>query len=183
VVLVASWVWAALAVSAQAASTYGPGQYSAGPKHGDPHTHVKEANPDTGEVAILQDNFRQAAAVHCIGDGPRAMLQVKQPASDPISSVSVAYQGAFMTEHPVIDVSVRAGTEYIGHVVSHGPKNDESGTLVAKLDRSPAPGEVVTVHFGLQVHAGCLPHPTLLGLPGSRFVEGGRAIFTSVTIG
>jgi hypothetical protein len=38
------------------------------------------------------------------------------------------------------------------------------------------------VQFGLQAGAGCLPHP-LIGLDGSRVVNGGEATFTDVKVG
>lgn len=184
VALVASIAVMALASPAEAAS-YGPGNgYMKGPSGGDQFTLAASANPETGEVQILQHNTRQAAAVHCIGDGPRATFLVREPLEGALSSVTVAYEGALMTEHPVIDVLVR-GTDsgWLGHGVAHGPKNDESGTIDVPIQGTPTPGETVEVIFGLQVHAGCLPHPTLLGLSGSRLIEGGRVVFSSVSIG
>jgi hypothetical protein len=60
----------------------------------------------------------------------------------------------------------------------------EAGTVTVPIQGGPAvAGEVMRVLFGLQVHAGCLPHPTMLGLMGSRLLEGGRATFPSVSIG
>jgi hypothetical protein len=50
------------------------------------------------------------------------------------------------------------------------------------LRKLPEPGETVTVQFGLQTGAGCLPHPQL-GLDGSRFINGGQATFTAVKVG
>ena len=183
VALVASSAVVGLATPAQAGS-YGPGSgYTAGPQNGDSST-TQSASPETGEVQIFQHNTRQAAAVHCIGDGPRATLKVAQPVEGAVTSVTVEYSEAFMTEHPVIDVLVR-GTEsgWQGHGAAHGPKNGEAGSIAVPLQGDPlVPGETLQVIFGLQVHAGCLPHPTMLGLAGSRFVEGARVIFPSVTI-
>lgn len=183
--LVASWLAVAVVAPAGAATGYGPGQgYQQGPQGGDNRTSVS-ADPDTGEVMIFQRNDRQAAAVHCVGEGPFAKLRVHHPVADEaVSSVEVAYTGAFMTEHPVIDVLV-TGTEsgWLGHAVSHGPKVDEAGTITVPIEGDPVAGETMLITFGLQVHAGCLPHPTLLGLMGSRPVEGGQATFASVTVG
>ena len=183
VALVASSAVIGLATPAQA-GTYGPDSgYMAGPQSGDAST-MHSADPRTGVVSIFQHNLRQAAAVHCIGDGPRAMLKVQQPVEGAVSSVTVEYAVAFMTEHPVIDVLVR-GTKsgWQGHGNAHGPKNNEGGSVNVPLQGNPlVPGEKLEVVFGMQIHAGCLPHPTMLGLFGSRLVEGGRATFSSVTI-
>jgi hypothetical protein len=183
VALVASSAVIGLATPAQAGS-YGPGSgYMAGPQSGDANTS-HSASPQTGVVSIMQHNSRQAAAVHCIGDGPRATLKIKEPVDGPVSSVTVEYAEAFMTEHPVIDVLVR-GTQsgWQGHGNALGPKTNEGGSVNVPLQGDPlVPGETLEVIFGMQVHAGCLPHPTMLGLMGSRLVEGGRATFSSVTI-
>ena len=183
VALVASSAVIGLATPASA-SSYGPGSgYTAGPVSGDSST-TASAHPDTGEVSIFQHNLRQAAAVHCIGDGPRATLKVAELVQGAVTSVTVEYADALMTEHPVIDVLVR-GTQsgWQGHGAAHGPKNGEAGSVNVPLQGNPlVPGETLEVIFGLQVHAGCLPHPTMLGLFGSRLVEGGRVIFPSVTI-
>jgi hypothetical protein len=183
VALVASSAVIGLATPAQAGS-YGPGSgYTAGPMSGDASTSTS-ASPQTGVVSIFQHNLSQAAAVHCIGDGPRATLKVSEPVQGAVSSVTVEYAEAFMTEHPVIDVLVR-GTQsgWQGHGAAHGPKMGEGGSVNVPLQGNPlVPGETLEVVFGLQVHAGCLPHPTMLGLFGSRVVEGGRVVFPSVTI-
>lgn len=182
-VLVTSLLITTMAAPAQAASSYKPGDYRAGPKGGDTNT-IAEADPSTGTVRILQHNTRQAAAVHCIGDGPRATLLATHTVSDSVSSVEVSYTEATTSEHPVIDVLVTGSSgRWFGHAVSHGPKANESGSIKVPLAEAPDPGEVLTVQFGLQVHAGCLPHPTMLGLTGSRLVEGGQATFSSVQVG
>jgi hypothetical protein len=177
--------WAAMAAPAQAAGAgYGPGQYQDGPKSGDAHTFA-DANPSTGEVMIFEHNTRQTAAVHCVGDGPRATLRVLHPVIDRVSAVQVAYEDAFLSDHEIVmDVSVTGSkTGYLGHGAVLGPKTGGAGTIDVPLSSTPVPGEVMTIQFGLQTHAGCLPHPTLLGLAGSRFVEGGRATFSSVKVG
>jgi hypothetical protein len=183
VALVASSAVIGLALPAQAGS-YGPGSgYVAGPQSGDQFTS-RSASPQTGVVSIFQHNSRQAAAVHCIGDGPRATLKVAQPVAGAVSSVTVEYAEAFMTEHPIIDVLVR-GTQsgWQGHGAAFGPKSNEAGSVNVPLQGDPlVSGETLEVVFGLQVHAGCLPHPTMLGLMGSRAAEGGRVVFPSVTI-
>lgn len=181
--LAASSVVAVMALPAGAATAYGPGQYQPGPKGGDAST-MAEADPGTGEVTIFQHNTRQAAAVHCIGDGPRATLLAAETVSGPITSVTVDYADALMTAHPVIDVLVTGSeSDWLGHGAAFGPKNNESGSISIPLSKTPQVGEVVTVQFGLQLHAGCLGHPTMLGLQGSRPVEGARVLFTSVSIG
>ena len=176
--------WAAMAAPAQAGAGYGPGQYQAGPKSGDVHTFAA-ANPSTGEVMIFEHNTRQTAAVHCVGDGPRAMLRALHTVTDPVSAVQVAYDEAFLSDHEIVmDVSVTGSkTGYLGHGAALGPKTGGAGTIDVPLAATPAPGEVMTIQFGLQTHAGCLPHPTLLGLSGSRLAEGGRATFSSVKVG
>ncbi len=181
--LAASSVVAVMALPAGAGTAYGPGQYQPGPKGGDASTYT-EADPATGEVTIFQHNTRQAAAVHCIGDGPRATLLAAQTISDAVSSVTVDYAEAFMTAHPVIDVLVTGSqSDWLGHGAAFGPKTGESGSINIPLSKTPKVGEVVTVTFGMQLHAGCLGHPTMLGLQGSRPVEGGKAVFSSVSIG
>lgn len=182
VALVASLLGIALTTPAQAATTYTPA-FTAGPRGGDTHTFV-DVDSASGTITIFQHNTRQAAAVHCIGDGPRGTFRLAHGVSEPVSTVAVSYTDANMSEHPIIDVLV-TGSEsgWLGHGVSHGPKQEESGTVNIPLQGTPVAGEALTITFGLQVHAGCLPHPTLLGLFGSRLVEGGRVTFTSVSVG
>jgi hypothetical protein len=182
---VAASCMAVLAIApALAATDYGPGQgYEAGPKGGDNRTQVS-ANPSSGQIMIFQRNDRQGAAVHCVGEGPYAKLRVNHPITDAVSGVEVDYSGATMSEHPVIDVLVTGSkTGWLGHGASFGPKVNESGTIKIPLQEKPVPGETMVITFGLQTHAGCLPHPTMLGLTGSRPAEGGQATFPSVRIG
>ena len=180
--LVASVAVMAMAAPANAAD-YAPGQYEVGPSGGDPSTYT-EADPATGKVVVFQHNTRQAAAVHCIGNGPRATLTATHIVSDAVSSVTVNYSGAIMSAHPVIDVLVTGSqSDWLGHGNAFGPKNNENGSVSIDLSKTPQPGETITVQFGMQIHAGCLGHPTMLGLQGSRPVEGGQAHFTSVQIG
>lgn len=155
--------------------------YQAGPSNGDASTFT-EVDPAAGMIMILQHNTRQAGTVHCIGEGPRATLLTKHVAERAVSAVEVAYVDAVMTEHPVIDVLVTGKVgRVLGHRASFGPKYYESGTVQVPLFVAPAVGETLRVLIGMQVHAGCLPHPFVLGLPGSRPLEGGRASFPSVT--
>ena len=176
--------WAAMAAPAQAGAGYGPGQYQAGPKNGDAHTFV-DANPSNGEVMIFEHNARQAAAVHCVGDGPRATLRAVHTVTDMVSAVQVSYDHAFLSDHEIVmDVSVTGSKSgYLGHGAVLGPKMGEAGTIDVPLAALPSRGEAMIIQFGLQTHAGCLPHPTLLGLSGSRLVEGGKATFSSVKVG
>ena len=180
----ASWMAVAAIAPALAATDYAPGQgYTAGPKGGDNRTQVS-ANPSTGEVMIFQRNDRQAAAVHCVGEGPYAKLVVNHPVTGAVSTVEVDYSEATMSEHPVIDVLVTGSkTGWLGHGASFGPKVNEAGTVKVPLQEKAVPGETMVITFGLQTHAGCLPHPTMLGLTGSRPAEGGQAMFPSVRIG
>jgi len=182
-VLAATAALLPLAAPAGAATDYTPGQYTAGPKGGDASTYT-EADPASGKVVIFQRNTRQAAAVHCIGDGPRATLVAAHPVTGPASSVVVNYADAFMTAHPVIDVLVTGSkSDWLGHGNAFGPKTNESGAVTIPLSKTPEVGETLTIQFGLQLHAGCLGHPTLLGLQGSRPVEGAQVMFTSVSVG
>jgi len=174
----------ALAVApAGAASAYGPGTYQIGPRNGDASTYTS-ADPQTGKVIILQHNTRQAAAVNCVGDGPRATLLAVHTVTDPVSSVQVAYKDAFLTDHEIVmDVLVTGDrTGFLGHKAELGPMANQSGTVDVPLRNLPRPGETMTVQFGLEAGAGCLPHP-LIGLDGSRFVNGGQATFTDVKVG
>ena len=168
---------------AGAASSYGPGTYKVGPGGGDASTHTN-ADPATGKVMIIQHNTRQAAAVNCVGDGPRATLLAAHPVTDQVSSVQVDYVDAFLSDNEIIiDVHVSGDQSGpLGHKSDFGPKMNEAGSLTVPLRVLPQPGETVTVRFGLQTGAGCLPHPQL-GLDGSRFVNGGEVTFTSVKVG
>ncbi|MGH7747173.1 MAG: hypothetical protein ACREQ5_20815, partial [Candidatus Dormibacteria bacterium] len=99
------------------------------------------------------------------------------------SKVSVAYDRATYVDTVVMNVDVfgsKSGA--LGHGDALGPKTNASGTVEVPLFKPPAQGETMTTRFGLQVHAGCLPAQPV-GLPGSRPLEGGRATFTSVTVG
>ena len=180
--LVASVSVMAMAAPASAAD-YSPGQYEVGPSGGDPSTYT-EADPATGKVVVFQHNTRQAAAVHCIGNGPRATLQATHIVAEDISSVTVNFAEAIMSAHPVIDVLVTGSkSDWLGHGNAFGPKNNENGAVSIDLSKAPERGEILTVQFGMQIHAGCLGHPTMLGLQGSRPVEGGQVMFTSVSVG
>lgn len=183
VALVASWAVVGAIAPAHAAATYAPGNgYTAGPVTGDNRTQ-KSADPNTGEVMIFQTNTRQAAAVHCIGDGPVAKLRVSHPVDGDVSTVTVHYDNATMSEHPVIDVTVEGSkTGWLGHGNALGPKVNESGEVKIPLGAKPVPGETMLVTFGMQVGAGCMNHPQMLGLAGSRYAEGGQATFSSVEI-
>ena len=169
---------------AGAASSYGPGQYKAGPKNGDPSVITAEADPATGKVTILQHNTRQAAAVNCVGDGPRATLLALHTVSEELTSVTVDYAEAFLSDNEIIiHVAVKGDKSgALGARSALGPMMNDSGSVTVPLRSSPQPGEVLTVQFGLQTGAGCLPHPQL-GLDGSRFINGGQATFTAVKVG
>jgi len=168
---------------ANAASSYGPGTYKTGPKNGDPSAYAS-ADPATGKVTIFQHNTRQAAAVNCVGDGPRATLLALHAVTDQVSSVVVDYTNAYLSDHEIVmDVAVTGDkTGYLGHKAELGPKMNQSGSITVPLKVLPQPGETMTVQFGLQAGAGCLPHP-LIGLDGSRLVNGGQAVFTDVKVG
>lgn len=164
------------------ASSTGNTAYKEGPSNGDASTFHK-VDTATGEIIIFQHNTRQAGTVHCSGEGPRATLAAEQVSSKAASMVKVAYRDAFMTEHPVIDVLVTgANGRVLGHKAAFGPKYYESGSIQVPLFNKSKVGETVRTLVGLQVHAGCLPHPFVLGLAGSRFVEGGKVTFASVTV-
>ena len=186
--VLAAATFAVVAVSvapAGAASSYGPGQVQDRARGtGTPASITAEADPATGKVTILQHNTRQAAAVNCVGDGPRATLLAVHPVTDQVSSVQVDYVDAFLSDNEIIiDVAgtvIRAVPS--GHKSDFGPMMRESGSINVPLRVLPQPGETVTVQFGLQTGAGCLPHPQL-GLDGSRFVNGGEVTFTSVKVG
>jgi hypothetical protein len=169
---------------AGAASSYGPGQYKVGPKNGDPSVITAEADPGTGKVTILQHNTRQAAAVNCVGDGPRATLLALHNVTDQVSSVEVDYKDAMLSDNEIIMHVAVSGDKSgaLGTKSDFGPKMGEGGSIKVDLKNLPKPGEVLTVEFGLQAGAGCLPHP-LIGLDGSRFVNGGEATFTAVKVG
>ena len=169
---------------AGAVAAYGPGTYKPGPRNADPSAY-SEADPGTGKVTIFQHNTRQAGAVNCVGDGPRATLLAVHPVTDGVSSVQIDYVDATLSDHEIVmDVDVRGDRSGpLGHKADFGPKMHESGSITVPLRVLPTPGETMTVQFGLQTGAGCLPHPFLLGLDGSRFVNGGEATFTGVKVG
>ena len=176
-------VVAASVAPAGAASAYGPGQYKGGPTSGDFSAHAN-ADPATGKVTIFQHNTRQPAAVNCVGDGPRATLLAVHQVTDQVSSVQVDYVEAFLSDNEII-MHVAVEGDKSGPLATKsdfGPMMNESGSISVPLRKLPQPGETVTVQFGLQTGPGCLPHP-LIGLPGSRFINGGQATFTSVKVG
>jgi len=176
--LVAGVVAVVMAIPAQASGGGPP--FQAGPKGGDQFTFTS-ADPTSGEVAILQLNIRQAAAVNCAGQGPYATLQTTQPA-DGVGSVAVAYTDGSWMDTVVVNVDVvgsKSGA--LGHGAVTGQHMGSSGTVSMTLFSVPQPGETLTTRFGLQVHAGCLPSQPV-GLWGSRPVEAGRVTFTSVSV-
>jgi hypothetical protein len=176
-------VAASVAPAGAAASSYGPGNYKVGPKNADPSAYA-EADPATGKVTIFQHNTRQAAAVNCVGDGPRATLLALHTVSDQVSSVQVDYADAMLSDNEIIIHMLVKGDKSgaLGAKSDFGPKMGESGSLTLPLRTLPQPGETLTIQVGLQTGAGCLPHP-LIGLEGSRFVNGGQATFTAVKVG
>jgi len=184
--VLAATTLAVVAVSvapAGAAASYGPGTYQPGPHNADPSA-FQQADPATGKVTIFQHNTRQPAAVNCVGDGPRATLRAFHRVTDQVSSVQVTYEGAMLSDHEIVmDVNVSGDKSgALGHKSDFGPKMNEAGAIDVPLFTIPKPGETMTVTFGLQTGAGCLPHP-LIGLDGSRFVNGGQAVFTAVKVG
>jgi hypothetical protein len=180
VALLASSLWLGVATPAQASAQYGV-PYTAGPQGGDNHT-VANADPQTGKVTIFQHNTRQAAFVNCAGRGPWATLRVTHPVSDPVSTVHISYRDATLTDNVVMNAVVTGSSSgWLGHGGSLGPKVNDTGVIDIPLRATPIPGEKLTIQFGLQVHAGCLPYP-ILGLPGSRPAEGGTASFPAVAV-
>jgi hypothetical protein len=181
VALVASGLGITLSTVAGAANSAGP-PYRAGPKGGDNHSFAS-ADPNTGTVAVFEDNLRQAAAVACAGDGPRATLLASHTVTEPVSSVKVQYSEAMLSDNVVVDALVTGSRSgWLGHKAVFGPKMNESGTLEVPLQQRPVSGETLTTQFGLQLGPGCLPAQPI-GLWGSRPVEGGRAIFSSIDVG
>ena len=176
-------VVAAGVAPAHAASTYGPGTYKMGPKNADPSAFA-EADPATGKVTIFQHNTRQAAAVNCVGDGPRATLLALHTVTDDVSSIQVDYTDAMLSDNEIIIHMLVKGDKSgaLGAKSDFGPKHGESGSLTLPLKTNPQRGETLTIQVGLQTGAGCLPHP-LIGLDGSRLVNGGQATFTAVKVG
>jgi hypothetical protein len=168
---------------AGAAASYGPGTYKSGPKNADPSAY-SNADPATGKVTIFQHNTRQAAAVNCVGDGPRATLLAVHQVTDQISSVQVDYAEAWLSDNEIIMHVAVSGDKSgpLGVKSAFGPKMNEGGSIKVPLKVLPQPGETVTVQFGLQTGAGCLPH-FLIGLDGSRLANGGQATFTGVKVG
>ena len=185
VLAAATFTVAAVSVApAGAASSYGPGNYKAGPRNADPSVIVAEADPATGKVTILQRNTRQPAAVNCVGDGPRATLLAIHEVTDQVSSVQVDYTDAMLSDNEIIIHMLVKGDKSgnLGAKSDFGPKMHESGSLTLPLKNLPQKGETLTIQVGLQTGAGCLPHP-LIGLDGSRFINGGQATFTAVKVG
>lgn len=179
--LVALGLVAALATPARAGST-ALTEYKEGPSNGDAST-FHDVDAGAGMITILQHNTRQPGTVHCIGEGPRATLETTHTGNPSVQRVAVDYAEAVMTEHPVIDVLVTGKKgRILGHGTQFGPLYYASGTVDVPLFAKVAKGEVMRILIGLQLHAGCLPHPFVLGLPGSRFVEGARVAFPSVSV-
>ncbi len=176
--LVAIALVAALATPAQAESM----EYKEGPSNGDAST-FKSVDAGSGKITIFQHNTRQAGTVHCTGQGPRATLETVRPAPAGAQKVSVKYVDAIMTEHPVIDVLVLGRNDKaVGHKAAFGPMYHQSGTLDVPIFGKVKSGDPLRILVGLQLHAGCLPHPFVLGLAGSRFAEGAQVSFPSVSV-
>src|SRR2546430_9755639 len=131
---------------AGAAASYGPGTYKTGPKNADPSAYAN-ADPATGKVTIFQHNTRQAAAVNCVGDGPRATLLAGHPVTDQVSSVVVDYTDAMLSDHEIIMDGYASGdkTGFLAHNADFGPKIRESGSITVPLQNPPQPGENMIV--------------------------------------
>jgi hypothetical protein len=101
-----------------------------------------------------------------------------------VSSVTADYAEAMLSDNEIIIHMLVKGDKSgaLGAKSDFGPKHGENGSITLPFKTIPQPGETVTIQFGLQTGAGCLPHP-LIGLDGSRFVNGGQATFTSVKVG
>lgn len=183
VALVIALALLSLAIPAHAATQLVP-PFQQGPKSGDAHTLVL-TDPGSGTITIFQHNTRQAAAVHCVGDGPMGSLMVQHVLKEPVDSVSVRYVGAITMDNIILEVTTKGSRSgNLAHKDSTGMKINANNVIeVPFRDKKPEVGETLTILMGLKVHAGCLPHPTLLGAPGSRPVEAGRVHFTNVLIG
>ncbi|WP_089300405.1 hypothetical protein [Haloechinothrix alba] len=159
--------------------------YETGPTGGDSFT-VTNVNADAGTVGVAQRNTRQAAFVHCVGNGPMATLEINHTVREAISSVEIHYTEAILTDALVMNAIVTGSSSgWLGHGAALGPRdnaNERTGTINIPLRATPEDGETVRIVFGLQTHAGCLPYP-VLGLPGSRPVDKGRATFPWVSVG
>lgn len=159
--------------------------YKVGPSGGDSFT-VTNVNADTGTITVAQRNTRQAAFVHCVGKGPMAMFELTQTVAEAVSAVDIHYTETILTDALVMNAIVTGSSSgWLGHGAALGPRdtaNERTGTIHIPLRTTPENGEVLRILFGLQAHAGCLPYP-VLGLPGSRTVDKGRATFPWVSIG
>ncbi len=120
VALVTSVMLVTLASPARAATVLVP-PFQQGPQAGDSHTFVL-TEPDSGTVTIFQHNTRQAAAVHCVGEGPWGTLMVDHVLKEPVDSVTVRYVGAIMMDNIVMEVTARGSKSgNLAHKVTHGP--------------------------------------------------------------
>lgn len=157
--------------------------YQEGPSGGDEDT-IREMDPESGSIRIVEHSSRQAAFVHCIGDGPRATFEVVHRVERPVASVLVHFTAADLTDSVVMDAVVKGSSSgWLGHGVVLGPTkhpDERTGIIHIRLDRQVRAPEDVTIQFGLQTHAGCLPYP-VLGQPGSR-PETGNATFPLVSV-
>jgi len=176
---------AGVATAAGSGGTLHHPPYQAGPSGGDRFT-LTNVDTKAGTVRVAQRNTRQAAFVHCVGNGPMAMLEVNHTVRNAISAVDIHYADAILTDALVMNAIVTGSSSgWLGHGATHGPKangNERIGTIHVPLRTTPRSGETVRILFGLQTHAGCLPYP-VLGLPGSRTVDKGSAAFPWVSVG
>lgn len=164
---------------AQAESTsYGPGDYSAGPSGGSSNATTVSADTATGELLALQYQFTAVSgSLGCTGQGPFVHFDV--PHTGDIDDVSVRFSGAVVSPYAFLKVSVlKDGVSEDTFVATKnvrgailldgtilGPGSD---TVTLALDETATGDSIIRV--GLEVSSNC---PSL---------DGGRIVIEDVTV-
>ncbi len=161
--------------SAQAGGTTYRAPYERGP--GGPaapsRTQYSDVNTNTGQVTILSASLTPGA-IGCAANGSYGYLRVNHPVTAAVGKVSVVYEKASITPFAWLKVNVRGvvnGVDtYLGSKQLRGQLVNDSGTLVADLDKAPDPGSTMTIDFGIESGSAC---------PNA---DGGTATFPAVAV-
>lgn len=158
--------------SADGETSYAP-PYDEGPSGGDAVSHSQRS--DDGRIAIVRAT-PHPGGISCPGDGAFAKWQVDHELTGPVETITVQYSEAAIDPFVFVLLSARrADGEWLGSEQVRGPlvgDGEVALTLDPALfdDGTLAPGEVLTIQFGLEMASAC-PH-----------VNAGTARFTELTV-
>ena len=129
--------------------------YKAGPQGGD-FANFIHADPETGEIAILRTFPGIPPVVGCEPEPSAgwAMFRVKHKVTDPVGRITANFNGA-LDPYAWATVGARnASGDWLGVNKLQGPHVGD-GKVTAKLFDRPAPGQTITIEFGLQLGDAC----------------------------